>query len=261
MHERLIGAPASGILIPGAGAGGACPVERVRMGRFICHFAYPLEDEERRTLIAALRARARGRAPAVNGSVLGGRAATWRHEIPSVGSVHIKEYRRGGMLRVIRRRHYLRFRAARPEREFHSLRTARAAGLNVPEPVACFTRGELFYRGWLATRFIPGRSLLEVVAAEEASIPALMADLTRQVGLLIEHRFAHVDLHPGNVLVDAAGALYLLDFDRATVFTRPLEELRQQYDVRWRRAVDKHGLPGVLGERFSAGLRSLNLSR
>ena len=55
---------------------------------------------------------ARARFPP-NGGVLSGRAAIWRHEIPSIGSVVIKEYRRGGMLRFIRRRHYVRFRDRR----------------------------------------------------------------------------------------------------------------------------------------------------
>jgi 3-deoxy-D-manno-octulosonic acid kinase len=227
----------------------------MRIEGFICHFAYPLSVEERRQIVRTLAAGARGRAAAANGRVLGGRAATWRHEVPSVGSVLVKEYRRGGMLRFIRRRHYVRFRMARPEREFNNLRAAHAAGLNVPEPVAYFSRGLLFYRGWLATRFIEGRSLVDVVSADAAAIPALVGDLTRQVELLIENRFAHVDLHPGNVLVDAAGTLYLLDFDRASTFTKPVDELRQQYDVRWKRAVEKHGLPGILAERFSAGLR------
>ncbi len=236
-------------------------VVAARIDGFACRFAYPLDDDERLRLVAVLATAARAKSVAPDGGVLGGRAAIWRHEVPSVGPVVIKEYRRGGLLRFIRRRYYVRFRTVRPEREFRNLLAARAAGLNVPDPVACFSRGVLLYRGWLATRFIPGRSLVEVVRSDLAALPVLMVDLTRQVGLLIRNRVAHVDLHPGNVRVDTAGTLYLLDFDRAILSTRSPEDLRTQYDVRWRRAVAKHGLPVVLADSFSAGLRDLSLDR
>jgi 3-deoxy-D-manno-octulosonic acid kinase len=162
------------------------------------------------------------------------------------------------MLRFFRRRHYVRFGNTRPEREFSNLRMAHAAGLNVPEPVASVSRGALLYRGWLATRLIPGRNLVDLSSSDTDALPALMEDLTRQVELLIQRRVAHVDLHPGNVLVDATGTLYLLDFDRAIVFKRSLDELRHQYDVRWRRAVEKHRLPCILSDCFSEGLRRLS---
>ncbi|MBE3133134.1 MAG: hypothetical protein IMZ55_06655 [Acidobacteria bacterium] len=258
MREDRIDRPESGWHLPGVESGRDRPIVRTRIDGFTCHLAYPLSEDERRQLIASLATPARARAVPPSGGVLSGRAAIWRHEIPSIGSVVIKEYRRGGMLRFIRRRYYVRFRTARPEREFNNLMTARAAGLNVPDPVACFSRGALFYRGWLATRFIPGRSLVDVVSTDTGALPALMDDLMRQVRLLIKNRVAHVDLHPGNVLVDATGTLYLLDFDRAIVSTKSLQELRDQYDVRWKRAVEKHGLPGMLADRFSAGLYGLS---
>jgi 3-deoxy-D-manno-octulosonic acid kinase len=191
--------------------------------------------------------------------VLAGRSAISRRELPPVGAVVIKEYRRGGMLRFIRRRYYVRRGATRPERELRNLLAARAAGLNVPEPIVSVSRGLLVYRGWLVTRLIVGRSLVDVVRSGTDGVPELVDDLTRQVGLLIDRRVAHVDLHPGNVLIDEAGTVFLLDFDRATVFSKPIEELRRQYDVRWRRAVEKHGLPAILADRFSEGLSRLSL--
>ena len=254
MHDHRIDRPDSGRHLPGVEPGGDRPIVRTRIDGYTCHIAYPLSEDESRQLVVSLATPAVARAVPPNGGALNGRAAIWRHEIPSVGSVVIKEYRRGGMLRFFRRRHYLRVSTTRPEREFHNLRIARAAGLNVPDPVASISRGALFYRGWLATRFIPGRNLVDLVAADPGALPALMEDLTRQVGLLVRNRIAHVDLHPGNVLVDATGTLYLLDFDRAGVFPGSPEELRHQYNLRWKRAVEKHGLPGILAVRFAEGL-------
>jgi 3-deoxy-D-manno-octulosonic acid kinase len=134
------------------------------------------------------------------------------------------------------------------------LRLARAAGVNAPEPIASFVRGSSFYRGWLATRFIDGRSLVNVAASQPALIPGIMAHVSWQVLLLIRHRMAHVDLHPGNVLVDGSNVPYLLDFDRAVMFDKSPEALREQYHVRWTWAVAKHGLPGMLSELFTRGL-------
>ena len=237
----------------------ASSISWVRIGRYRCHLAQPVAEQDLRRLVAALAGRGRFHAEPSNGDVLSGRSAIWRHELPAIGTVVIKEYRRGGMLRFIRRRFYVRIGATRPEREFHNLRAAREAGLNVPEPVVSCSRGWLVYRGWLVTRLIVGRSLVEVVRAGTDGLPGLLDDLTRQVGLLIERRVAHVDLHPGNVFISDTDRVYLLDFDRATAFRKPIGELRRQYDVRWRRAVEKHGLPAVLADRFSEGLGRLSL--
>lgn len=216
-----------------------------------CRFACPLPDHEIRDLLASLE-RPRDLFEAT--AVLGGRSSVWLHQIPSVGPAVIKEFRRGGMLQAFRRRHYLRAGTTRPDREFDALRLARAAGVNAPEPIASFVRGSVFYRGWLATRFIEGRSLVTVAASQPELIPGIMAQVSWQVLLLIRHRMAHVDLHPGNVLVDGRNVPVLLDFDRAIMFDRSPAELREQYHVRWTWAVAKHALPGMLSELFTRGL-------
>jgi len=221
-------------------------VTRRRIGRYVCHVASPVGEQDLMDLLAVFDARrAGGPAPRRNGA-LAGRSAIWRHAFPQIGAVVVKEYRRGGMLRFIRRRHYLSHGARRPEREVRNLLAARGAGLNVPEPVVGVSRGVFVYRGWLVTRLIEGRSLVDAVSAGVQDLPALLGDLTRQVGLLIERRVAHVDLHPGNVFVGDDGTVYVLDFDRARAFAGPLAALRLQYDVRRRRAVEKHALPADL---------------
>jgi 3-deoxy-D-manno-octulosonic acid kinase len=74
--------------------------------------------------------------------------------------------------------------------------------------------------------------------------------------LLIQHRILHVDLHPGNVIMDAAGKVYLLDFDRGKVYHGDRQKLKNRYLTRWQRAVNKHGLPEFLAEMLRAGLKS-----
>ena len=216
-----------------------------------CRFAYPLPDDEIRDLVGSLE---RPRDVFEVTSVLGGRSSVWLHHVPSVGAIVIKEFRRGGMLQVFRRRHYLRVGTTRPDREFDALRLAKAAGVNAPEAIASFVKGSRFYRGWLATRYIEGRNLVAVAATQPELIPGLMAEVCWQVMLLIRHRIAHVDLHPGNVLVNGRNAPFLLDFDRAVMFEKSPEALREQYHIRWTWAIAKHGLPEMLSELFTRGL-------
>jgi len=234
---------------PGGGS-----VTRMNVGGYVCHLARPVAEEDLRRLLESFALPGRGHRRIPKGRVLGGRSAVWRHELPGVGAVVVKAYRRGGMLRVLRRRYYVRHGATRPEREVRNLLAARAAGLNVPEPVLGVSRGLVLYHGWLVTRLIAGRSLVEVVRSGSDGLPRVVDEVTRQVGLLVERRVAHVDLHPGNVFVGDDGVVYVLDFDRACAFAKPVEELRRQYEDRWRRAVEKHALPAVLADRFSEGL-------
>jgi lipopolysaccharide heptosyltransferase II len=221
----------------------------MRADGYACQAALPLPVGELSGLIDVL-ARPHRASP----DALGGRGVVWRHHLPSVGDVVVKEYRRGGLWRFVTRRRYLCVGRTRPEREFANLIAARAAGLNVPEPVICLSRGWPFYRGWLVTRLIPGESLIEVAAAGGERLAPLMDELARQVRLLIETRIAHVDLHPGNVLVDTGGRLHLLDFDKARRFDGSPGELRDYYLFRWRRAVEKYSLPRALSTSLAEAL-------
>lgn len=229
------------------------PVERRRVGGYVCHLAFDLSDGEVRSLVRCIAKHTVLREAATG--VLGGRAKTWLHAIPSVGPVVVKEYRRGGLLQHLGWRHYLRAGITRPEREFRILRLARSAGVSVPEPVACASLGLLVYRGWLATRRIDGTRLTILAPTIDGEIGTVMARITREVRRLIAHRIAHADLHPGNVIVDGRGTPFLLDFDKATVFDGALDELREHYRVRWTRAVNKYGLPDEFAARFGEGLQ------
>lgn len=239
---------------PDCGTGPEVSLSTRRVGRYRCRVVVDLPDGELRGLIGVLGGAPPARRVLSASSVLGGRAVILRYLLPTVGEVIIKEYRRGGMLRFIRRRYYVRNGTPRPERELNSLLAVRAEGVNAPEPVACFCRGGLLYQGWLVTRFIKGRGLLDACLADTGAAHRLVDELVRQVQVLVRHRIVHIDLHPGNVHVDDSGAVYLLDFDRAIVVHGTDEELRQRYDVRWRRAVEKHRLPPVLAERFTRTL-------
>ena len=188
-------------------------------------------------------------------SALGGRTAATPGQLDGIGSVVIKHYRRGGLMRHVIKRRYLRFGKTRAQREFELLNIVSTLGVNIPQPIAYAHRGRLFYRAWLITRKIhQPLSLARLSLQDEKKTSAAMESVIEQIVSLIQNDILHVDLHPGNVVVDATGKVYLLDFDKGTVYYGNRQKLINRYLSRWQRAVNKHGLPKVLTEMMQNGL-------
>lgn len=191
-------------------------------------------------------------------SVLSGRAAATPAQLDGVGSIVIKHYRRGGLLRHFIKRRYLRFGKTRAQREFELLAYIGALGLNVPEPIAYAHRGRLFYLAWLVTREIKESiTLAKLSLTDERRAHRAMTPVTEQISRLIDHGIWHVDLHPGNVLIDHKDRVFLLDFDKGRIGQRNKRKLKNLYISRWQRAVKKHKLPKMLSDMIRPGLRDL----
>ena len=144
-------------------------------------------------------------------SKLSGRGKVQRIDIAGLGNLVLKQYLRGGLLRYIIERSYLAFGTPRPEWEFAKLVEAKNLGINCPEPVAfIYTKGGIFYQAWLLTREIPDAVSLAILSEsdDERARQALKA-LSEQIVTLIENRLFHVDLHPGNVVLDPHNKPYL----------------------------------------------------
>ena len=188
-------------------------------------------------------------------SVLGGRTAATPAQLDGIGSVVIKHYRRGGLMRYFIKHRYLKFGKTRAQREFELLDLVATLGINIPQPIAYAHRGRLFYRGWLITREIhQALSLAYLSLQDQKKTSTAMASVIEQISLLIQNDILHVDLHPGNAVVDAAGKVYLLDFDKGRVYHGNRQKLKDRYLARWRRAVKKHKLPEALTEILQVGL-------
>lgn len=189
--------------------------------------------------------------------VLAGRGTTTVHEIPELGRVFVKRYAHGGLLRALSGGRFLAFGRARSQAEFEMLELVRSMGVNAPKPYMFVTCGSMVYSTWLLMEEIPGTvSLVELSKRDPDAVIDAMKALSEQLMILVKGKVLHVDLHPGNVLVDPSGKVFIVDFDKAHIFRGSNAKLRDLYLRRWRRAVIKHGLPPLLTELMSLTLRS-----
>jgi 3-deoxy-D-manno-octulosonic acid kinase len=183
---------------------------------------------------------------------LGGRRPVTRTRLAAVGPVVVKHYRRGGVLGHLVRETYLTFGITRCQAEFEMMFKVHRLGCSVPEPVAYARQGGLFSKAWLVTREVEqSQTLAQLCATSPQLALEAMEPLCREVATLVEHRIVHADFHPGNVLVDGSGRVYLVDFDKAAVFKGDAAALRRRYRNRWCQAVNKHGLPRLLCDELS----------
>lgn len=187
---------------------------------------------------------------------LSGRTSVTFGDLGGIGPVVVKHYRRGGLLRHLVAQRYLRVGWARSRSEFELLKRVRSLGVSAPEPVAYITQGRLLYRTWLVMREVEQHKTLATLSCEApGEAQDLLPAVVQQIERLIGSGIWHVDLHPGNVLIDSQGEIFLIDFDKAHSCNDPIKRVRDRYLCRWRRAVIKHGLPEFLLEGVSLGLR------
>lgn len=215
-------------------------------------------NDELATRIVQLMRSVPERAPS---GVLAGRGYAGIQDVEGLGRVFVKQYAHGGLLRHLTGGSFLCVGPSRSLLEFSMLERVRALGVNAPKPLVFVNKGSFFYRSWLfMEEIVDSRNLAQISASAGADDADLLHDgmsrLGEQVMTLIENKILHVDLHPGNVLIDASGRVYIVDFDKACEFQGSTEKLRDLYLRRWRRAVIKHKLSPVLTELMSLTLRS-----
>ncbi len=191
-------------------------------------------------------------------SISGGRAPVTTAVIEGLGPVVIKQYMRGGIIRYFLKNRYVKFGKPRSQVEFESMSELRKLGISAPEPLAYAYSGYPLYCAWLITREVESAcTLAELDCRDISRVAGVMVKVIEQIHKLAECGFIHVDLHPGNVLVDRDDNIYIIDFDKGHRSTLPPKRLCGIYYRRWRRAIVKHQLPKILDDLLLEGLKKL----
>ncbi|MEJ2385043.1 MAG: 3-deoxy-D-manno-octulosonic acid kinase [Xanthomonadales bacterium] len=187
-----------------------------------------------------------------------GRGSAWFLETP-FGAAVLRRYRRGGMVARISRDRYLftGWRRSRPVAEFGVLERLAAAGLPVPAPLAAgVQRRGLLYTGSLITRRIPNARPLADLLAGNARDEALWRRVGACVRRFHDAGLIHADLNARNILVDAEGAVFLIDLDRARIRHGALRRFRRNLK-RLNRSLVKLWPPGEPVERLARSWAAL----
>jgi 3-deoxy-D-manno-octulosonic acid kinase len=146
-----------------------------------------------------------------------GRGPAYRIPLRDGSTAVLRVYRRGGLVARLVRRTYLGIRP-RPLRELAVTAEARRRGVAAAEVLAARVEGRLVYRGALLTAEVPAAvTLVDALrrAPDDNARRALAASAGRAVAALHGAGVFHADLNLTNVLVGPAGAVTLVDFDRA----------------------------------------------
>lgn len=146
------------------------------------------------------------------------------------GACVLRHYHRGGLIGLINADKYLWTGRSRTRgfREFHLLAQLHDAGLPVPAPVcARYVRSGMRYQADLVTECIPAARTLAEHLVESTLDAALAARVGRALAQLHAHGAWHADLNAHNVLTDASGKVWVIDFDRGKI---------RKPDMRWQQS-------------------------
>ncbi|MBX9626153.1 MAG: serine/threonine protein kinase, partial [Gemmataceae bacterium] len=116
---------------------------------------------------------------------------------------------------------------------FH--REARAvAALDHPNIVRAYDIDQHEKLHFLVMEFVDGNSLQDVVARHGPMDPVRAAHYVAQAALGLQHAhelgMVHRDVKPGNLLLDRAGVIKILDMGLARFFSKPTDSVTEKYD-------------------------------
>ncbi len=185
-----------------------------------------------------------------------GRAPLGRVDIAG-DALLVRTYRKGGLLRHVRGRH---FRGRwRPLDELVLHQRLQAGDVPVADAVGCIVLVRAIgWRGYLLVREVPEALDLEawlygVAGTEAHPLADVLRSAGRAVRRLHDAGVAHADLHPKNLLVTPGGDVLVLDLDRARDHGVALpDDDRLSNLVRLGRSIEKHRLKGLRTGRREA---------
>ena len=145
-----------------------------------------------------------------------GRGTTWFVQLDRLQGA-LRHYRRGGLFGKIISDHYLfnGWQKTRSIQEFYLLDKLNHAGVNVPRPIAArVKKAVLSYQADLLSEKIPdARDLVDILQHRSLSAKEYQA-IGLQIKKMHDVQVNHTDLNIHNILLDKAGKVWLIDFDK-----------------------------------------------
>ena len=152
----------------------------------------------------------------------------------------LRHYYRGGLVgKVLRDQFWLQPVAkSRAMQEYQLLSWMRTQGLAVPRPVAAsYQRSGLIYRADLLIELIPNSKDLAAILQQRAITASEWQAIGAAIAKMHQLGVYHSDLNCRNIMLDAAGKVWLIDFDKCS--RRPPGEWTEQNLARLLRSFNK----------------------
>ena len=131
----------------------------------------------------------------------------------------LRHYYRGGLVgKVLHDQFWLQPVAqSRAMQEYQLLSWMREQGLAVPRPVAAsYQRSGLIYRANLLIELIPDSKDLAAILQQRAITPSEWQAIGAAIAQMHQLGVYHSDLNCRNIMLDAAGKVWLIDFDKCS---------------------------------------------
>ena len=145
-----------------------------------------------------------------------GRGITWFVQLDMLQGA-LRHYRRGGLFGKIISDHYLfnGWQKTRSVQEFYLLDKLNRAGVNVPKAIAARVKKGMFcYQADLLSEKIPdAKDLVDILQQRALSQQEYQA-IGIQIKRMHDAQVNHTDLNIHNILLDKAGKVWLIDFDK-----------------------------------------------
>lgn len=202
-----------------------------------------------------------------NNAVLGsaqGRGTTWFVQTQTIPAA-LRHYRRGGLFGKMIADQYVftGWHNTRSCAEFHLLQRLANAGVHVPRPIAArVERSGLVYRADLLSEKVPQATDLVGVLTQQSLEESQYHAIGREIAKMHQAQVNHTDLNIHNLLLDEAGKVWIIDFDKCREqpgtewkqdnLDRLLRSFRKERDKRaihWQEKDFDHLLAGYQQER------------
>jgi len=145
-----------------------------------------------------------------------GRGTTWFVQLDKLQGA-LRHYRRGGLFGKIISDHYIftGWQKTRCIEEFRLLDKLNRAGVNVPKPIAAKVHKKgFFYQADLLSEKIPVATDLVDILKERSLTEDEYIKIGREIKKLHNAQVNHTDLNIHNILLDSAGKVWIIDFDK-----------------------------------------------